>query len=202
MYHILDALWYTLKHMSRRILFILLALSLVLNVVLIQKRVHQIDSDETTVATSTPNGDERYKNDVSYPLLRVVDGDTIIVGVGSEAEYVRLIGIDTPQQNSSGNPECYALETTKKLKELVQTTGTISLHFDTSQGLRDKYGRLLAYGELPDGTDLGERMVREGYARQYTYDLPYEREERYKQAEKDAVQNTRGLWSNTVCAAK
>jgi len=171
--------------------------------VLVQKQVAHNDATATTATTSIPSTDERYKDGMSYPLLRVVDGDTVIIGVASDAEYVRLIGIDTPESNiSASGPECYASEATKKLKELVQTTGTVVLRFDTSQGLRDKYGRLLAYVELPDGTDLGERMVSEGYARQYTYDLPYGRTDQYKQAENDAIQNTRGLWSDKVCATK
>lgn len=187
--------------MSRRILLVALTLSLALNVVLLQKQTWS-PTPAPSIATSTPASDVHYVSGQSYPLLRVVDGDTIIVGVGSEAEYVRMIGVDTPEANSTGGPECYANEAAQKLKELVQVAGAVTLRFDTSQGLRDKYGRLLAYIELPDTTDVGEQMIRQGYAQEYTYDLPYERQARYKQAENDAMNAVTGLWDEAACAKK
>jgi len=111
---------------------------------------------------------------------------------------VRLIGIDSPEPNDPGGPECYAKEATVHMRELTET-GTVVLHFDESQGYRDTYGRLLAYAELPDGTDLGERMLHDGFAREFTYDKPYSRLNAYKAAEHDALTNEHGLWGTDVC---
>jgi len=134
----------------------------------------------------------------TYPLIRIIDGDTIVVGFDKQTQYVRLIGIDSPEPNDPGGPECYADEATKHLQALAQT-GLVVLHFDESQGTRDTYGRLLAYIELPDGTDLGKKMIEDGYAREYTYNTAYTRQADYQAAENDAMENERGLWAPGAC---
>jgi len=177
-----------------------LALSLLLNAILTYNMAHTPDlaaaPTEEPGATSTES--ESYESGQTYPLMRVVDGDTITVGFNGHTEYVRLIGLDTPEPNDPGGPECYASEATTHLRELAQT-GTVILVFDASQGTRDRYGRLLAYVELPDGTDLATTMIRDGYAHEYTYAKPYARQAVYREAENEAVQAERGLWSPETC---
>ena len=147
--------------------------------------------EETTQANVPESGN-------SYPLMRVIDGDTVVVGFDKQTQYVRLIGIDSPEPNDPGGPECYATESTNHLQELAET-GIVVLHFDESQGKRDSYGRLLAYVELPDGTDIGEQMLKDGYAREYTYNAVYERQEKYLTSESEALENERGLWAASAC---
>jgi micrococcal nuclease len=64
---------------------------------------------------------------------------------------------------------------------------------------RDKYGRLLRYVELPDGTDLNLKMIRDGYAYEYTVGTPYSRQDAYRAAEASARSANRGLWSPQTC---
>jgi micrococcal nuclease len=154
--------------------------------------------EETLVTETVAPVDTSLTGDTAYPFIRVVDGDTIVAGVNGTSEFVRIIGIDSPEPNDPGGPECYATEATEHLKELART-GTIVLVPDQTQGSRDKYGRLLAYVELPDGTDLGEAMVRDGYAREFTYDRPYDRRGTYVAAEKEAIVTEAGLWSADTC---
>jgi len=152
--------------------------------------LEEIQQDEEASVT--------YESGISYPLMRIVDGDTIIIGFNNSTEYVRLIGIDSPEPNDPGGPQCYANESTAHLQELART-GIVILHFDESQGMHDSYGRLLAYVELPDGTDLGKQMLSDGYAREYTYNAEYDRQNGYKTAEGDAVGGEKGLWGPSVC---
>lgn len=185
--------------MSKSYLTALLVLSLVCNAVLVYRLTNAPEVPEApsedpasaTAAISPASGN-------AYPFIRVVDGDTVIVGVEGRSEYVRLIGIDSPEPNDPGGPECYATEATEHLKELART-GTVVLHFDDTQGARDTYSRLLAYVELPDGTDLGERMLRDGYALEFTYDQPYARREKYLVAENEALTGKAGLWAEETC---
>lgn len=142
-----------------------------------------------------------FESGESFPFMRVVDGDTVVVGVNSRSEYVRLIGIDSPEPHDPSGPECYANEATEHLKELART-GLVVLHIDEGQGMRDTYGRLLAYVELPDGTDLGEAMLRDGYAREFTYDQPYTRRDAYLAAETEALETEAGLWSPETCTVE
>jgi micrococcal nuclease len=150
--------------------------------------------EEETVASET----EIFESGHTYPLMRIVDGDTIIVGFENATEYVRLIGINAPELNDPGGTQCYAQESSTHLQEIART-GLVVLHFDETQGMRDSYGRLLAYVELPEGGDLGEQMLRDGYAREYTYNATYARQSAYIAAEQSATEEGRGLWAEDVC---
>jgi len=156
----------------------------------------------TETGTSTENSPVRepvvYESGKAYPFIRVIDGDTIVVAFDDKQQYVRLIGIDSPEPNDPAGPECYATEATSYLKGLTQT-GLVVLHFDESQGMHDSYGRLLAYVELPDSTDLGMKMIEDGYAHEYEYKSEYDRQVLYKESEKIAIEEERGLWSGDVC---
>lgn len=183
---------------------LLLFISLLVNVILLYKlaTLEQKNTADNSVATTTENiqtkEEAMFESGKSYPLMRVVDGDTIVVGFNGKTERVRLIGINSPELNDPGGAQCYAKEASEHLQELAQT-GLVVLYFDKSQGMRDKFNRLLAYVELPDKTDLGKQMLADGYAREYTYDTKYERQNEYKQAEKEAMTKEKGLWKPGTC---
>ena len=183
--------------MGKRYLVLLLALSVVSNIVLVdmllRERAQRAVDTSVHEKSAVP-----FPERGEYPFIRVVDGDTITVGWEGDIEYVRLIGIDAPEPNDPGGPECYATESTEHLRSLLET-GTVLLVFDESQGLRDKYNRILAYVERPDGVDVGLTMAADGYAREYTYDEAYVRQEAYRQAEQNAALMQRGLWGVATC---
>jgi micrococcal nuclease len=134
------------------------------------------------------------QSDALYPVVAVVDGDTIRVERNGVVEPVRFIGIDTPEiplPDKAG--ECFGTEASKRTRELLKDM-SVQLEFDTTQGERDTYGRLLAYPFLEDGTNVGELLVREGFAREYTYAAPYVYQEAFRAAARDAKRETRGLW--------
>ncbi|MDX1373632.1 MAG: thermonuclease family protein, partial [Nitrososphaeraceae archaeon] len=64
-----------------------------------------------------------------------------------------------------------------------------------------KYDRLLRYVWRDDGLFYNDWIIRKGYAHEYTYDLPYEYQEQFKEAEKYARENELGLWSPTACTS-
>ncbi|MFM2374267.1 MAG: hypothetical protein RLZZ234_262 [Candidatus Parcubacteria bacterium] len=129
-----------------------------------------------------------------HPVVAVVDGDTIRVERHGVVEPVRFIGIDTPEiplPDKVG--ECFGTEAKTRAHELLSGT-QVRLEYDPSQGERDTYGRLLAYPFLEDGTNVGELLVREGFAREYTFAAPYAYQEVYRAAARDAKRETRGMW--------
>ena len=86
-------------------------------------------------------------NAQSFKCTRVVDGDTIIL---STKERVRLIGVDTPETKHPNKPvEQYGKEASAFTTRIVEGK-KVTLEYD--QEKRDKYGRLLAYVYLEDGT--------------------------------------------------
>lgn len=135
-----------------------------------------------------------------YRVSKVIDGDTIDVIIDGKTERLRLIGIDTPETVDPRKPvQCFGTEASNKAKELL-TNQLVSLEADPSQGERDKYNRLLRYVYFEDGTSYNKKMIADGYAHEYTYNIPYKYQSEYKQAQKDAEAGGLGLWSPSTCS--
>ena len=138
-------------------------------------------------------------NRTLYEVIKVVDGDTIDVKIDGRVERLRLIGIDTPETVDSRKiVQCFGREASDQAKSLL-AGAKVSLESDASQDSRDKYDRLLRYVYLEDGTSFNEHMIAEGYAHEYTYDLPYKHQQAFKDAEKKARETNKGLWSSSTC---
>ncbi len=133
-----------------------------------------------------------------YRVVKVVDGDTIDVLINNKVERLRLIGINTPETVDSRKlVECFGKEASDKAKSLLSGK-QVSLKNDSSQSDRDKYGRLLRYVFLEDGTNFNLLMIKEGYAYEYTYRVPYQYQLEFKQAQQEAMSKKFGLWGD-VC---
>ena len=127
--------------------------------------------------------------------VKIVDGDTIDVLYEGETERLRIQGMDTPETKDPRYPvQCFGQKATDRAKELLENQNII-LETDGSRG---KYQRLLAYIRFTDGTDYGEKMIRDGYAWHYSK-YPHDRMEAYAEAERFARDNNNGLWSSSTC---
>ena len=136
----------------------------------------------------------------TYPVEKVIDGDTISIIKDGKAVTLRLVGLDTPETVDPRKPvQCFGKAASDKAKELLAGK-TVRLEFDSSQGLLDKYGRTLAYVFLSNGTLFNEYMIAEGYGHEYTYNLPYKYQREFKAAEARAREEKRGLWADDTCA--
>lgn len=129
-----------------------------------------------------------------YRIARVVDGDTVELENGQK---VRYIGINTPETvDPRRKVECFGKEASAFNANLVKGK-TVRLEKDVSE--TDKYGRLLRFVYLEDGTFVNEILVREGYAYASAYTPDVTRKELFAEAEKDARENHRGLWALDTC---
>jgi micrococcal nuclease len=123
---------------------------------------------------------------------RVIDGDTIVL---SNGEKVRLIGVDTPETKHPQKPvEYYGKEATAFTKKMVGGR-VVKLKYDVQR--RDKYGRLLAYVYLMNGTFLNAEIIKQGYGHAYTR-FPFKYMEQFKEYEKEAREAKRGLWARLI----
>lgn len=132
-------------------------------------------------------------------VVRVVDGDTIEVSLSGQKETVRLIGIDAPENvDPRTTIECFGKEASDKAKEVLSNK-TVSLEADLTQGNRDKYRRLLRYVFI-DGENFNRIIISEGFAHEYTYQSnPYKYMDEFKDAERIAREEKRGLWKENIC---
>ncbi len=127
------------------------------------------------------------------PVVRVVDGDTIRVRIDGVEERVRYIGIDTPElSHPTLGVEPFGAVASSFFEQLAGGR-RFCLERDVSD--RDRFGRLLRYAWLEDGTMVNERLVAAGMARVVTFppDVKYI-EERLLPAQRSAAEAGRGIW--------
>ena len=129
-------------------------------------------------------------------LVRVVDGDTIVVSVAGRDERVRLIGIDTPESAKPGSPvECFGKEASGHLASLLPKGTAVRLVGDVEQ--RDRYGRLLAYVYRDsDGLFVNAVMARDGFAEPLTIPPNVAHTAEVAAAARTARESRRGLWGS------
>jgi len=137
----------------------------------------------------------------SYVVEQVVDGDTIKVWIEGELQTVRVANSNTPETVDPRKPiECMGKEASEKMKDLVENK-LVLLEVDRTQSEKDRYGRLIRFVFLPDGTDVGLKLISLGYAYATPYgSTPHQYFETYETAQREAEQNKLGLWNPELCA--
>lgn len=130
----------------------------------------------------------------------IYDGDTIrVTGVGK----VRLLGIDVPEREDSERDRFYRRwhippQHLRRISNaavvyLIANLKGRQVTLDLDRVPRDRFGRLLAYVFLPDGTLVNRTLLDKGYAsvfRKYEFRLKVE----FLAAEQRARQRGVGLW--------
>ncbi len=126
-------------------------------------------------------------------VLRVIDGDTIVVASGGGSETIRLLGIDTPETHHPTKPVgCWGPEAAAFTRG--QLNGRLVTLEDDIERI-DRYGRHLAYVHI-NGERFNDRLLREGYARLLTI-APNGVYRRVMLEEEMAAQRAKkGLWGN------
>lgn len=130
-----------------------------------------------------------------YTVTHVNDGDTIIVRqADGREETVRLLGVDTPEVKDPRKPvQCFGAAASAHTKAVITIGSGVRLAPDPQDTDRDKYGRLLRYVYLPDGTLYNAQLIRDGYGFAYTV-FPLTKLDEFKALEVEARTNNRGLW--------
>lgn len=132
-------------------------------------------------------------------VVRHVDGDTVYVSIPrpprgvKSYESVRFIGVDTPETvHPKKTVERFGMEASAFTRDHLLNQ-PVFLAFDWQ--LRDRYGRLLAYVYLADGSCFNAALVRDGYAHAYTR-FPFQFLEEFRSLERTAREQGAGLWGS------
>jgi micrococcal nuclease len=183
-----------------RVIYLLFGLTVLFLIYSYAMEQARFSTDSGEGKISIPFGGSYDYNNIL--VARAVDGDTLKLENG---ERVRLIGIDTPEMHESDKLHRDAqrsgqdvrtiqelgrrsYEFTRNLVELKR----VRLEFDVER--KDKYGRLLAYVYLLDGTFVNAEIVKQGYASLMTYPPNVKYVELFQQLYREARENNRGLW--------
>ncbi len=128
-------------------------------------------------------------------VVRVVDGDTIVIDRGRGNERLRYIGIDTPESVKPDTPvEFMAREATAANAALVEGRDVV-LETDVSD--RDSFDRLLRYIWLREGNGwvfVNLELVRRGVAQVATYPPDVRWRDDLADAQREAREAGAGLW--------
>jgi endonuclease YncB( thermonuclease family) len=150
--------------------------------------------------TPTPADDLDKYHGKTFTVAHVIDGDTIDADT-PDGRYdhtrIRLLGIDAPEtrrEQSAGTH--FGPQAAEYARELTLRKSVV-VYLDAPNPTRGKYGRLLAYVQLPDGRFLNEVLLAEGCA--YA-DLRFRHSffNKYRQLEAGARSRKEGLWQNVT----
>jgi endonuclease YncB( thermonuclease family) len=133
------------------------------------------------------------KGAVAAEVQRVVDGDTFVASVNGRRERVRVIGVDTPESVDPNRPdEPFGEEASNFAKHHLDGR-TVRMAGDAEP--RDRYGRMLAYVWLGDGTFWNALLAAEGYAQQLTIPPNVTYADLFRRLVGEARRENRGLWA-------
>lgn len=105
----------------------------------------------------------------SGTVVRVIDGDTLVVSINNGDHTIRLLNVDTPETKDPDKPvECLGPQATDYLTSIIPPGTSIRLEFDKKR--HDQYGRTLAGVFAPDGTLVNAEIAREGLGVPVEYD--------------------------------
>ncbi len=119
----------------------------------------------------------------------VIDGDTIVIETGEKVRYASINAPEIAHDDEPGEP--FGKEALKANIALVKNK-TVLLEFAKQD--RDRFGRLLAYVFLLNGTFVQESLIKQGLAF-VCYNPPNTKYfERLLQIQQQAIKEKKGLW--------
>ncbi|NDK56695.1 thermonuclease family protein [Pontibacter sp. BT213] len=132
-----------------------------------------ITTDKNTTIAPATTGDK---------VVAVKDGDTIELLRNGQTIKVRLYGVDCPEKTQDYGQRA------KQFTSDLAFGKTVRL----IEHNKDRYGRTVGTIILPDGRNLNEELVRNGFAWHYK---AYSKDQKLANLEADARQYKRGLWA-------
>lgn len=130
-------------------------------------------------------------------VVRVIDGDTLVVDLDDEEVTVRLLNVDTPEtKDPDKDVECLGPEATEFLKDALPAGSTVTLEYDVER--EDRYGRTLA-----GVYDAGDRLMNAEVARAgLGFPVTYGKNVKFRPPVDEAYQEARdaqaGLYSPAI----
>ncbi len=129
------------------------------------------------------------KTTKSVRVRWVIDGDTVVL---TDGQRLRYLGINTPEIDhklQQGQPYAYVA---KRLNRRLVDDQKIRLEFERER--KDRYGRLLAYAFLLDGTFVNREMLARGYGYVYPSKQPGRYDELLLKTQREAMTAKKGIW--------
>ncbi len=149
------------------------------------------------VANLSSSADADVRAMLPARVIHHVDGDTVRVEIAqpprgiAAVETIRLLGVDSPETRGARGAALALGRASSDYTRSRLLGQEVLLAFDWD--LRDRYGRLLAYVYLTDGSCHNADLIRDGYAHAYTR-FPFQFLREFRSLEREARRQRRGLW--------
>ena len=138
----------------------------------------------------------------SFNVIDVVSPATLDVQTGdSTSERVYLAGIEDGFGAGADGSTCVAASAVPRIHELIGEQ-PVSLESDGPRSAQDQLSRQFVYVWLPDGSELGEVLLREGLVRAEVSGMPLLHEQSLAAAQSAALSQRIGLWAPGACPAE
>jgi len=137
-----------------------------------------------------------------YKVVRVVDGDTIVIKYNGKYEKVRFLCVNTPESVHPDKKQNIPMGKVASRYTQKKLLGKhIDLEFEGNR-LRGNYGRLLAY-VFVDRENFNIDLVRQGLSPYYTkYDKSQKYDSEFRAAEKQARKEKLNIWGDPELTKK
>ena len=122
---------------------------------------------------------------IAQTVVRITDGDTLVVNIRGQQERIRLACIDAPEMKQAP----FGRASRDRLRQLTPVGSTVRLRTLT----RDRYGRIVAE-VFHQGKNVNLELVKEGQAAVYRQYLQGCDRNAYLPAELEAQQRKKGFW--------
>lgn len=137
----------------------------------------------TTLPQPTPPAPEtKPATNTGDKVIAVKDGDTIELLRNGETIKVRLYGVDSPEKEQDFGQRARQYTSDLAFGKFVRLI----------EHNKDRYGRTVGTIILPDGRNLNEELVKNGFAWHYK---DYSKDKNLANLESDARRFKRGLWA-------
>ena len=125
-----------------------------------------------------------------YKVTWVIDGDTIILEDGRHIRYLGINAPEIPHDDKPGEP--FGKEALKFNIDLVKNK-YVRLEMDREK--TDRYGRILAYVFLKDGTFVNAALIKKGYAYVLSIGPNIKYRDILLKYQREAMKDNKGIWT-------
>ena len=136
-----------------------------------------------------------------YRVVRIVDGDTIVVDYEGKYEKLRFLCVNTPESVHPDEKQNIPMGKVASDYTKGRLAGKfVDLEFEGP--FRGRYGRLLAY-VFVDGKNFNIELVTQGLSPYYTkYGLSQKYDQEFRGAERYARKQKLGIWGDPELTKK
>jgi endonuclease YncB( thermonuclease family) len=127
----------------------------------------------------------------SVKVKWVYDGDSLLL---TDKRKIRIIGIDTPEtKHHRQKAQAYGAKAREALRALLkQLDYQVELRYGKER--KDKYKRTLAHVYLPDGTNISNWLLEQGFAKTLAFPPNIALAKCYKKSEEVAQKQLLKIW--------